>query len=58
MYYAFCITPSKTGGRKFWNRIGTAWVNRDGSINIELFATSVDGKLQLRKPPPKDESDE
>lgn len=38
----------------FWNRIGSAWVNRDGSINVKLFLTPPDGKIHLRKPKPKE----
>ena len=36
-------------GKKFWNRIGTAWVNNDGSINLEFETFPMDGKnVQLR----------
>ena len=34
----------------FWNRIGTAWVNKDGSINLQLNSLPLDGKVQLREP--------
>jgi hypothetical protein len=36
--------------KSYWHEIGVAWVNRDGSINVELFAVPVSGKLQLREP--------
>lgn len=32
-----------------WDRVGTAFVNKDGSINITLRATPTSGRLQLRK---------
>lgn len=32
-----------------WTRIGAAFVNRDGSINVYLDALPVDGKLHIRK---------
>lgn len=32
----------------YWNRVGTAWVNRDGSINVQLNCLPLDGKVQLR----------
>ncbi len=55
--------PSGTGGRKpwaayniiergekhFWNRVGTAFRNRDGSYNIFLDALPRDGKIQIRE---------
>lgn len=35
--------------RSFWWRIGTAWINRDQSINIQLDALPVNGKLHVRE---------
>ena len=60
MLYAYTITTRQNaarGERNFWNRIGTAWENRDGSLNVELFAVPVNGKLQLREPRKDDEGD-
>lgn len=37
----------------YWNRVGSAWVNRDGSINVKLFLTPPDGRIHLRKPKPR-----
>jgi len=39
---------SDRGGKKFWNRIGVAFVNRDGSINVKLEAIPVNGEMQIR----------
>lgn len=39
----------RSSGKNFWPEIGSAWVNRDGSINVVLFATPVDGKMQIRE---------
>jgi hypothetical protein len=39
--------------KSFWWRIGTAWVNRDFSINIQLDAFPVNGKLHVREPSEK-----
>jgi hypothetical protein len=36
------------GERKFWNRIGVAFVNRDGSLNCKLESLPVDGELHIR----------
>jgi hypothetical protein len=54
-FIAFQITETKTTNDKgepinFWNRVGAAWVNRDGSINIQLHSMPLDGKIQLREP--------
>lgn len=44
--------------KKFWNRIGTAWVNNDGSINLEFETFPMDGKnVQLRPYVKKEESE-
>lgn len=34
--------------KKFWLRIGTAFVNRDGSINVKLDAMPTNGTLHIR----------
>lgn len=42
-------------GRTFWVRIGVAFTNRDGSINIRLDAVPVNGTMQIRDAePPRD----
>ena len=41
-------------GRKFFCRIGTAWVNRDDSLNVRLDAMPVNGTLHIRDPQPDD----
>jgi hypothetical protein len=43
-------TDDNGAPRSFWNRIGTAWVNKDGSINVQLNSLPLDGKIQLREP--------
>ena len=35
-------------GKTFWIRVGSAFTNRDGSINVYLDAYPTSGKLQLR----------
>jgi hypothetical protein len=34
--------------RTIWLRVGTGWANRDGSLNLQLDAIPVDGRLQVR----------
>ena len=47
---------SERGARKFWNRIGVAFVNTDGSLNIKLEAIPVSGEMQVRGYVPREES--
>lgn len=44
----------RENGRSFWTRIGSAWVNRDGSLTIRLDALPVNGVLQVRDPDDRD----
>jgi hypothetical protein len=39
---------SERGQKSFWNRVGVAFVNSDGSINVKLDAVPVTGELQIR----------
>ena len=39
------------GERSIWRRIGTAFVNRDGSLNVLLDALPVGGKIHIRDLP-------
>jgi len=53
MKIAYVITQRKD--KSFWNRIGVAFVNADGSINVKLEAVPVTGEIQIRDYHPKDE---
>ena len=53
MKIAYVITQRKD--RNFWNRVGVAFVNNDGSINVKLEAVPVSGEIQIRDYQPKDE---
>ena len=53
MKIAYVITQRKD--RNFWNRVGVAFVNNDGSINVKLEAVPVSGEIQIRDYMPKDE---
>lgn len=39
---------SERNGRSFWNRIGVAFVNSDGSLNVKLEAIPISGEMQIR----------
>jgi hypothetical protein len=46
MKFVYVITGS--GERKFWNKFGVAFVNRDGSMNVKLDSLPVNGELHIR----------
>lgn len=35
-------------GNTAWKRVGSAWANRDGSLNVYLDMLPFDGKLHIR----------
>jgi len=42
--------------KKYWVRIGTAFTNRDQSLNVRLDASPVNGQLHIRDAEPYDPS--
>lgn len=46
MKIVYVIT--ERNNKSFWNRIGVAFVNQDGSINVKLDALPVSGEMQIR----------
>ena len=51
--YAITSREAKPGTgastpRKYWSRIGVAFVNRDGSLSVKLEALPVSGELHIR----------
>jgi hypothetical protein len=36
-------------GRRIWSRVGSAFQNHDGSMNIYLDSLPVSGKIQIRE---------
>ena len=54
MKVAYSIT--ERNGKSYWNRIGVAFTNRDGSINVKLEAVPVSGQLQIREYEPRDDA--
>jgi len=45
---AFTIVEGKDGKSR-WTKVGAAFVNKDGSMNVILDALPCDGKLQIRE---------
>jgi hypothetical protein len=41
---------------RIWSRVGTAWLNRDGSINLVLDSFPLTGKLNIREVDDKERS--
>ena len=41
----------------FWTRIGVAFVNKDGSLNVRLNAVPIDGQIQIRDPKPETQTE-
>jgi hypothetical protein len=35
--------------KDYWQRIGSAFVNKDGSLNVRLNALPVNGSLHIRE---------
>lgn len=54
MKIVYAITERNS--RSFWTRIGVAFTNSDGSINVKLDSVPINGELQIREYVPKDEA--
>ena len=48
MFKVLSPIPKKDGGT-WWMRLGSAFTNKDDSINVYLDAIPKDGKFQLRE---------
>lgn len=56
-FTVFSIREGKTDEGKLisvWVRAGSAWRNRDGSMNVYLDVLPLDGKLHIRETAEKD----
>jgi hypothetical protein len=47
---------SQRNNKSYWNRVGVAFVNSDGSINVKLEAVPVNGEVQIRDYVPREEA--
>lgn len=43
------------GEKKYWNKVGVAFTNRDGSLNVQLDSLPIDGKLHIRDYVPRED---
>ena len=55
MKIVYVIT--ERGEKSYWTRIGVAYTNRDGSINVKLDALPISGTLQIRDEEARGERD-
>jgi hypothetical protein len=57
MLIAYALTKYQKDGEEKtkWTPVGTAWKNKDGSLNVELEALPVSGRLQIRQAEEKKE---
>ena len=46
---AYNIIDRGQGKTRIWSRVGSAFKNRDGSINVYLDSFPIGGKIQLRE---------
>jgi hypothetical protein len=53
MKIVYVIT--ERSGKSYWNRIGVAFVNKDGSINVRLEAAPISGEMQIRDYVPRED---
>ena len=48
--YLVVYTIVERRDKKYWTRVGAAFPNQDGSINVSLDAVPMSGDLQIREP--------
>lgn len=56
-FEVFTIIEPQQGSQQtksFWMRCGSAWENKDGSLNVVLDTLPLNGKLNIREPKPRD----
>jgi hypothetical protein len=51
-----CYVITTRGDKKYWNRVGVAFLNSDGSINVKLESLPVAGDCQIRDYVPREEN--
>ncbi len=46
------IRNGKEDNKDYWQRVGSAFVNKDGSLSVKLNANPINGELHIRDPRP------
>lgn len=44
-----CYSITERNGKSYFNRIGTGFVNSDGSMNLKLDAIPINGEVHVRE---------
>lgn len=57
-FVVYTVIETPGNGPNFWQRVGSAWSNKDGSLNIKLNALPVNGSLHVRAPTAKEEQEQ
>lgn len=53
---AYNILDRGEDKKAFWNPVGVAFPNKDGSFNIKLSSLPLDGEIHIRPYEPRSES--
>ena len=56
--YKIVYAIIERGARRHWLRVGLAFPNRDGSLNVRLDAMPLSGQLQIRNDVPRSAASE
>ncbi len=56
-FAVYTIIENNGSGEDYWQRVGSAWTNKDGSVNLSLNALPLNGKLHIREPKAEEDSD-
>lgn len=51
----YTIVDNAKSGKAFWQKIGAAFTNRDGSLTLKLNALPVNGSMHVRDETPWEE---
>ena len=44
------VIVEKEGAKAYWLKVGAAFENKDGSLNVVINALPLDGRLHIREP--------
>jgi hypothetical protein len=50
-----CYNITRRHEKKYWTRIGVAFVNVDGSVNVKLESFPINGEFQIRDYVPRND---
>lgn len=58
MKAVYTVVDRGEGKKPWWCRIGTAFINKDGSLSVLLDALPTNGKMQIRDEEPREDRQE